>query len=476
MICWARSWRWRVSGCTQGRQGVGIGTTHAMPEVWREVWSPHGVKVLGTPVGTPEFVEDVTQRRLDEENRLWEAIPSVPDLQCAWQILLQCAGPRCHHLLRTLPPSVSASCATGHDAGMQRTMEALLGGLPGDPIQKRVAHTISSLPMRMGGLGLRSASRMAQSAFWASWADAMPMISERLPEVANRVELQLAMEEPVGSLGELQEAAQSFYRCGFVARPSWVALRGGARPPLCLNSEPGEWQHGWQFHASSISEHHFRETMVLRPSPFAFTFRSRFQRRAHGGAQWTRVRRLPTALPHLGVGAASPPVEARCECGAPLDTLGRHRAVCNRSGRLRTRACPTERSLARVCREAGATVRFNTMLRDMNINVSADDHRSIEVLASGLPLHHGAQIAVDITLRCALRSCGNAHVHAAVMNGVVLARAREEKERESTSNSWTPIVADWLLSPSRLGVVGATKLWLSWTHLPPPAPGKHQQC
>ena len=38
------------------------------------------------------------------------------------------------------------------------------------------------------------------------------------------------------------------------------------------------------------------------------------------------------------------------------------------------------------------------MLRDMNINVSADDHRSIEVLASELPLHHGAQIAVDITL------------------------------------------------------------------------------
>ena len=107
---------------------------------------------------------------------------------------------------------------------------------------------------------------MAQSAFWAWWADAMPMISERLPEVANRVELQLAMEEPVRSLGELQEAAQSLDRCGFAARPSWAALRGGARPLLCLNSEPGEWQHGSQFHASSISEHHFRETMVLRQS------------------------------------------------------------------------------------------------------------------------------------------------------------------------------------------------------------------
>ena len=247
------------------------------------------------------------------------------------------------------------------------------------------------------------------------------------------------MEEPVGSLGELQEAAQSLDRCGFVARPSWAALRGGARPPLCLNSEPGEWQHGWQFHASSISEHHFRETMVLRQSCAA----DQAHLRSHSGPGSSDVLMgaptgpefvvCPQLFRTLVLERLRLPlqvVEARCECGAPLDTLGRHRAACGRSGRLRTRACPTERSLARVCREAGATVRFNTMLRDMNINVSADDHRSIEVLASGLPLHHGAQIAVDITLRCALRSCGNAHVHAAVMNGAVLARAREEKERK----------------------------------------------
>ena len=46
--------------------------------------------------------------------------------------------------------------------------------------------------------------------------------------------------------------------------------------------------------------------------------------------------------------------EARCLCGAPLDQLGRHRGTCPRSGRLKSRAVPTERTLARVCREAGA--------------------------------------------------------------------------------------------------------------------------
>ena len=42
----------------------------------------------------------------------------------------------------------------------------------------------------------------------------------------------------------------------------------------------------------------------------------------------------------------------------------------------------------------------------MNVAVRAEDARRIEVLASGLPLFHGAQLAVDITLRSALTSNG----------------------------------------------------------------------
>ena len=65
--------------------------------------------------------------------------------------------------------------------------------------------------------------------------------------------------------------------------------------------------------------------------------------------------------------------------------------------------------MARICREAGATVRFNTRLREMNVAILASDERSIEVLGFGLLLHHGAQLAVDVTLRCPLRCGGNAH-------------------------------------------------------------------
>ena len=84
------------------------------------------------------------------------------------------------------------------------------------------------------------------------------------------------------------------------------------------------------------------------------------------------------------------------------------------------------RTLARVCKEAGATVRCNVRLRDMNVVVSTTDIRSIEVLATGLPLHHGAQLAVDITLRSASHACPSA----ATVDGAVLVKARADKERK----------------------------------------------
>ena len=175
-----------------------------MAQLGPDVWSPRGVKILA-PVGTDDFVQTKIESRLEDERSLWEAVSWVPDLQCAWQILLQCASPRCHHLLRTVPPSQAARYAHGHDQGMMATMEALLEGLPGDVEQKTWAQRIATMPMRMGGLGLRSATRMSPAAYWASWADALHMISQRLPEVANDIVTQLA-GEPAGCLAELQGA------------------------------------------------------------------------------------------------------------------------------------------------------------------------------------------------------------------------------------------------------------------------------
>ena len=158
-----------------------------MDDLGPDVWNPDGIKILGTPVGNDGFVSAASTARVEEESKLWERIGWVPDVQCAWQILLQCAGPRCHHWLRTVPPRQSAPYAAYHDSGMWQAVAAVLGRMPGNTTQQEMAHGIATLPMRLGGLGLRSATRMAPAAFWASWADALPMLSQRLPALTDQI-------------------------------------------------------------------------------------------------------------------------------------------------------------------------------------------------------------------------------------------------------------------------------------------------
>ena len=236
-------------------------------ELGPDVWSPDDIKVLGTSVGNAGFEQTTIDARLEDESKLWHAVEWIPDLQCAWQVLVQCAGPRRHHLLRTLPPTRSVAYARAHDEGMMSAMRSLLKDLPGSFRQQDVATQLTTLPMRMGDLALRSASRMAQAAYWASRADALSMLDQRLPEVTTQISHSLSEDVPAGGcLGELQEAGSELDHHGFVSRPSWEELRAGARPAPPPESEPGEWPHGWQYFASSSVEFHFRKTVVLAES------------------------------------------------------------------------------------------------------------------------------------------------------------------------------------------------------------------
>ena len=60
----------------------------------------------------------------------------------------------------------------------------------------------------------------------------------------------------------------------------------------------------------------------------------------------------------------------------------------------------------------------------MNVAVKGNDERCVEVVASGLPLYHGVQLAVDI-MRCSGERPGAAHG-----NEIVCTNARADKETE----------------------------------------------
>lgn len=122
---------------------------------------------------------------------------------------------------------------------------------------------------------------------------------------------------------------------------------------------------------------------------------------------------------------------SRCRCGLTLDPHGDHRAACATTGVLRARAAPIERAVARICREAGARVAVNVPLSRMNLAVPVTDARQIEVLANDLPLWHGAQLAVDVTLVSPLGRTGQVR-HASDANPGAAILAASQRKREHT--------------------------------------------
>ena len=98
---------------------------------------------------------------------------------------------------------------------------------------------------------------------------------------------------------------------------------------------------------------------------------------------------------------------ATCRCGQPLDSRGHHGGACATAGVLGRRGYPLESCAARICREAGARVSVNVRVQDLDLFPGPRaDNRRLEVVADGLPLFHGAQLAVDTTMVSTVRADG----------------------------------------------------------------------
>ena len=120
-----------------------------------------------------------------------------------------------------------------------------------------------------------------------------------------------------------------------------------------------------------------------------------------------------------------------CRCRGRLDPLGDHRSACATSGVLASRALPLEHAVARVCREGGARVARNVRVADMNIDVPVSDARCIEVVAHGLPLWHGAQLALDATIVSPVTRAGEPQPGADTRPGAAVHAAARRKRRQT---------------------------------------------
>ena len=148
---------------------------------------------LGTPFGHPSFVEAFLVKKIEDQRILLDRIPLLADLQASWLLLLHCAAARANYLLRVVEPGAAAQYATSHDEGL---WNCLCATLQVDSVQTWARRDAATIPLVLGGIGLRSAMGTRTPAFWASWADSLAMIHARHREVASQ--FVVALEQGAG--------------------------------------------------------------------------------------------------------------------------------------------------------------------------------------------------------------------------------------------------------------------------------------
>ena len=79
-------------------------------------YAERGVKILGTPVGDPEYVKAMLSRKTEENRVFLEHIPNVDNLQWAWLLLLFCASTQANRNSWLSSPSATMH-ASGNGCG-----------------------------------------------------------------------------------------------------------------------------------------------------------------------------------------------------------------------------------------------------------------------------------------------------------------------------------------------------------------------
>jgi hypothetical protein len=144
-----------------------------------------GITLQGVPIGTPEFTAAWLEGRLSDYEETFRRLRTyVTDPLAAAQILSLCIVPKVSHILRALPPSISASFAKRFDDACVHCFTAIAApdfapaGLP------PIADAIVRLKLRDGGFDIGNQHRICAPAYVASWATARPLVVKLLPGVS----------------------------------------------------------------------------------------------------------------------------------------------------------------------------------------------------------------------------------------------------------------------------------------------------
>ena len=138
--------------------------------------------------------------------------------------------------MRTVRPDLTLQFAMAHDHDVLLEV----------PVETFALNATMSLPHEPGRIGMRSAVRSREAAHWASWADCLPMVQKRHPQVAGIMLQGLTGGGEMASMNVVRECVASLADADCVL-PSWFELVDGVCPPVPEDTgDPFQPRQGWQ--------------------------------------------------------------------------------------------------------------------------------------------------------------------------------------------------------------------------------------
>ena len=384
--------------------------------------------VVGAPVGSDAFCRKAAGGRREEEERVISTYHSLHTLQARWLLLFWCGTSRSTYLLRSLPPYLSAEFSLNRDLSLCGHLADLLS-LPSEKRPSSLACLQSPLwqqaflPLKWGGMGLRSAVRTAPAAYLGSWADALPTMGRQRwfdPSI-------LILDDLAPPCVEALSDAAAVVSAAGLSLPSWSELThptspASSPPPRERLPDPAGRKFGWQRAGSSLLDSLLFSSLLARCSGLdAARLKSLG---GPGTSEWLFAPPNHTfcmvedshwlCQVSRRLGLAIPGLDGLCEkpsCGSPLDPLGNHILTCPGPQRIHRRHDKLRDVWGTLCREAGARVILERRLQagPVALDPELPGGRRTDLVVTGSHLCQGLPVWCDVVVSSPISLKGEVH-------------------------------------------------------------------
>ena len=150
-----------------------------------------GFVLLGAPIGSQAFTQNKFMQKVKEIETTLSQLGSLDDSQVEFSLLRSCFGiSKFGFLLRTCDPSCNANAFASFDDVQCQALSHLIGSSISTSDPRWI---LASLPVSLGGVGLRSAALHAPAAFVASNSQCASLVERLVSRTSSRIDTSRAM-------------------------------------------------------------------------------------------------------------------------------------------------------------------------------------------------------------------------------------------------------------------------------------------